>query len=301
VIHLTIAYCILAHKNPSQVKRLLKSIHSKNDIFYVNVFGKNNSQAEWKNQISQVDSDVCINFKFGKSWGLFPVVQATIDAMRHFSAFNYDYMVNLTGQCYPLKSVAKIKKALSGKNSAFLDAHRIPYAVYGGSCGFDRIRYSYYRNPVMDLRDWVRNTAYRCKRYESRYLLRLTKFHKNLPYGLKPYTGSAYFCITKKHVNYILDYICNRPKLMSFYKHSFAPDEMVFNTILANSNFKNDIVVDNLRYIDWSKPGEYRLSPAVLTSDDADKLLKSPALFARKFDAAKDSEIMDLIDKHRST
>ena len=59
---------------------------------------------------------------------------------------------------------------------------------------------------------------------------------------------------------------------MSFYKHSFAPDEMVFNTILANSNFKNDIVVDNLRYIDWSKPGEYRLSPAVLTSDDADKL-----------------------------
>ena len=231
---------------------------------------------------------------------MFPVVQATIDAMQHFSAFNYDYLINLTGQCYPLKSIAKIKKTLAGKKSAFMNAHQIPYAAYGGSGELDRIKYSYYRNPIMDLRDWARNTAHKGKHYESRYLLRLTKFQTNLPYNLRPYTGSAYFCITKNHVNYILNFLSKRPELLKFYKNSFASDEMVFNTILANSKFKDDIVIDNLRYIDWSKPGEYRLSPAVLTTDDADKLLQSQALFARKFDTSKDPKILDLIDKYRN-
>lgn len=45
---------------------------------------------------------------------------------------------------------------------------------------------------------------------------------------------------------------------------------------------KDTVVNDNLRYIDWSKIGV--TVPAFLTLDDADNLLNSPKLFARKFD-----------------
>ena len=48
------------------------------------------------------------------------------------------------------------------------------------------------------------------------------------------------------------------------------------------------MILDNLRYIRWST--KKTTSPAFLTIDDADDLLKSEALFARKFDVKLDKE-----------
>ena len=70
---------------------------------------------------------------------------------------------------------------------------------------------------------------------------------------------------------------------------------MIFQTILHNSPHKVAIVNDNLVYTDWSAGGA---SPKVLTMGDADKLLSSDKLFARKFSVSADSEILDYLDKH---
>jgi len=54
--------------------------------------------------------------------------------------------------------------------------------------------------------------------------------------------------------------------------------------------------VDNeeLHYLDWSARNAH---PATLTAADLPKLRASERLFARKFDAAVDSEILDLLDR----
>ena len=129
--------------------------------------------------------------------------------------------------------------------------------------------------------------------------LRLPKFGTTLPYDLEPYAGSTYFCLPKKHVDFILAYLRDKPKLIKFFMHSYAPDELFFQTILFNSELKEHVVEDNLRYIDWSRPGAVPFSPAVLTIKDAENLLSSSKLFARKFDVERDGSILDLIDRHR--
>ncbi len=130
---------------------------------------------------------------------------------------------------------------------------------------------------------------------ETRRFFKIPRINRHLPYNLKPYGGSAYFCLAKRHVSYILRYIENKPDLIGFFRRTFAPDEMFFQTILMNSSLKDSIVNDNLRYIDWCKQGVPL--PAVLTVADVENLLCSTKLFARKFDLDVDSKILDYIDK----
>jgi hypothetical protein len=47
--------------------------------------------------------------------------------------------------------------------------------------------------------------------------------------------------------------------------------------------------------VDWSEGGA---SPRVLTSFDLDRLVRSSALFARKFDPRVDAAVIDALDAH---
>lgn len=73
----------------------------------------------------------------------------------------------------------------------------------------------------------------------------------------------------------------------------WAPDEMVFQSVLYNSHFREIIVNDNQRYVDWS---ELQPSPKILTMTDAETLTTSDKLFARKFDPDVDNKILDYLD-----
>jgi hypothetical protein len=75
-----------------------------------------------------------------------------------------------------------------------------------------------------------------------------------------------------------------------FFEHAYVPDEMFFQTLLLNSPLASTIVNDDLRLIKW--PG-----PAILTAADWNDILRSPDLFARKFDENVDASILDSIDR----
>ena len=69
---------------------------------------------------------------------------------------------------------------------------------------------------------------------------------------------------------------------------------MLFQTILANSPFRDLLTDRDLRYIDWSEDGP---SPKVLTLDNAPALRATEALWARKFRA--DDPVLDYLDELR--
>jgi hypothetical protein len=162
--------------------------------------------------------------------------------------------------------------------------------------GLDRFEYSYFKNPFFILREILLNKISGSSKHKIRKFIKLPRINHQLPYKLEPYGGSAYFCLTKKHVDYILKYLKDKPKLITFFKHAFAPDEIFFQTIILNSALKDTVINDNLRYIDWSK--KVMLPALTLTIDDADNLLNSPKLFARKFDIELDEKVLDLINSH---
>jgi hypothetical protein len=67
---------------------------------------------------------------------------------------------------------------------------------------------------------------------------------------------------------------------------------MFFHTIVMNSPLRDSVVNDELRHVDWTRDP----LPAVFGAGDLETLRRSPKLFARKFDATFDAEILDLID-----
>jgi hypothetical protein len=125
--------------------------------------------------------------------------------------------------------------------------------------------------------------------------------------GLTPFASSQWWVLSRKAVDYILDFAASNPRLVRFYKHSLIPDEMFFHTILGNSPFRSR-AARNLTYADWSK-GLSR-NPAPLTREHlvqfampdfqlSDVEGTGPCYFARKF-SSSDAALLDRIDEIRS-
>lgn len=274
---LKIAYCVSVHKNPEQVSRLVERIYSPSDYFYIHK-NKKISCYGWESIFSKdLDENVLFISKYKVAWGAFSQVEVTLDGMNYCRSFDYDYFIYLSGQCYPIKPLSKIKEELQKKSIAYMEYFKLPSKNWEGeNGGLDRINYFH-------IRSWKRSW------------IRFPRLKKTLPNNLEPYGGSGWFCLPKRFVNYVLNYVSNHPEIVRFFKYSGIPDEMFFQTIIMNSPLRFDVVNDNKRYIRWE--GGARGSPAILRKGDFEEIMHSDKLFARKFDIDIDSSILDLIDK----
>jgi hypothetical protein len=84
--------------------------------------------------------------------------------------------------------------------------------------------------------------------------------------GLRPYGGSSYWCLSGDAVSFVHHYVRDHPEFASVFRRVFIPDELFFQTILVNSELRNRIVNDDLRYIRWTATGSGRKSSLSTTS-----------------------------------
>jgi hypothetical protein len=61
-----------------------------------------------------------------------------------------------------------------------------------------------------------------------------------------------------------------------------------------NSPYKDELVNNDYRYIDWSAGGAH---PKILTLDDFENLKNSDDLFTRKVNLEKSADLLDALDK----
>lgn len=272
-----IAYIVSAYKLPAQLERLLRRLAAPDVCFAVHVDRKTR-RAVYEEMIARTrDLDIVFLPRHVSHWGGFGHVRATLKGIEHLMSDSvpFDYAILLTGQDYPLRSPAAIASFLadSGERS-FMNHWRLPYAPWGDRGGLDRIQ------------DWHVITYLR---------LHLTlPLRRRLPLGLTPYGGGAYWCLTKRVVDYVHGFVTANPAYVRFFEHVFVPDELFFQTIVMNSSLRDSVENENLRYIEWSR----KPAPAVLVQDDLPALLSSLKLFARKFDEQIDSSVLDAIDAH---
>ena len=280
-----IAYVILAHQRPQQLTRLVDALSAQGNTFVVHVDKKaprrvHREIAEGlagRDDTLLLDSQRCY-------WSGFGVVGATL---RGIAAIldrwpDVDYSILLTGQDYPIKSNALIHKHLARQPDAiFLEHFPLPTDRWPHG-GLDR--YEVWHWPFsMPLIGHVR--------IPHRYLP--LPVRRNFPSGLRPFGGSAYWCLPRFCIEYVHRFARDNPTVVSFFRRVYVPDEMFFHTVVLNSHFRESVVNDDLRYIDWS---EERPHPKTLTLDDVDRLITSDDLFARKFDIEADARVLDEID-----
>ena len=124
------------------------------------------------------------------------------------------------------------------------------------------------------------------------------RWRRRFPLDFRPFGGSMWWCLTRDCVVYLDHFVRNNASYTRYFRTVFIPDESFFQSILSNSPFSDRIANDDLRYADWLNPNP--LYPRTLETGDFEKVMSSPKLFARKFDA-RSQELLKLIDREVET
>jgi Core-2/I-Branching enzyme len=270
-----LAYIVSAYKNLDQLARLVGRLTTEGSVVYVHVDKKTDDAehrrlertlAGWP-RVHLLERHVC-------HWGGFGHVQATlkgIDALLA-SGSDFDHVVLLTGQDYPIKPLAEIERFFAEhRGTSFMAYNELPSKSWSPRGGLDRVEYRHLR--------W------------RGHHVRLP-WKRPFPAGVRPYGGGAYWNLSRACVEHVARFAESRPDVVDFFRRVDIPDEIFFQTVLMNSELADSVVNDNLRHIDWTRGPR----PALLEAGDLPALGASPKLFARKFDVLHDADILDLID-----
>jgi len=279
-----VAHIILTHKNPAQLVRLIKSMQHPQFDFYVHADAKVALET-WK--VNENFPDVTfIKKRVECNWGGFTIVQAIFNAISEVlaSGKTYDFINLLSGQDYPINSPENIYNFLlqhPGKNFiAYDESHQTDWWRTAAD------RYEKYHFTDLNFRG----------RFFAERIVNMIAPARKVPDGTILYGGNkaTWWTISGECAAYMNNEFNHSPRLINFLRFCWGTDEIVIPTLIMNSVFKNQVVNDNLRYIDWS---EGNASPKSFDISDFDKISRSKMLFARKFDLDHDEKILNKIDQ----
>ncbi|MBA2475602.1 MAG: hypothetical protein H0V40_06580, partial [Actinobacteria bacterium] len=285
---MTIAYIVLAHKNPRQVARLVHALADEDAAFYLHVDSKT-PPTEYRELVAGVEDigDLHHLPRVRTHWGGFGLVEATLAGIERIAARRPvpSYTVLLTGQDYPIKSRRFIREFFEAHDgSSFVHYAPLPWQAWGPDGGFSRIE-SWH---------WPQRFLGRHLSFPNKHVR--VPLRRRFPRGLHPFGGYQHWCLARRSVEYLAAAVEERPDVVSFFRHVYIPDETLIPTLLLNSPLRDTITRDDLKLVRW---GEDRRipHPRVLTAEDFDDIASAPDLYARKFDTALDARILDLIDE----
>lgn len=275
-----IAHLILAHNNPQQLEKLVRRLTYADDAVYIHLDKK--ATLEQFIYLKSLSNVYFINKRINVSWGACSIVVATINGFEQIinSGNDYDYINLLSGADYPLQSLAHIHNFLDqNKGKAFMSFMPI----------LDEWQEAISRITHYHLTDYSFPGRYVVQRMLKNMLPK-----RKMPNNLVPVGHSQWFTVPGECIRYIVDYWNKNSNFRRFIKLTWGPDEFAFQTILFNSFHREQMVNNNLRYIDWSAGGA---SPKTFTLADQEAILSSEKLFARKFDLEKHGDVLALIDQ----
>jgi hypothetical protein len=276
---------ILAHKNQSQVQRLIDHLKSDFDI-YVHI--DSNATIE-----INAEKNVVSVARLPIYWGSYNLVIATLRLLEKAHENRYDRYILISGQDVPLKPNSSIAFFFQNNpDLQFIEFEKLPrrsWASHDG--GFDRLSL-YYPNkkPYQTIYTWLVEVSFWVVRKAQKTFPILKR---NLFYSY--WGGAEWLNLTGDCVEYILSYLSRNEQYLRSFRHTRCSDEIFFQTIIMNSPFASKCVKNYLRYVDFDTGPEY---PRTLREGDYSKLIRSDALFARKVDANVDSDIIEKIYGH---
>ncbi|MBK6298624.1 MAG: glycosyl transferase [Sphingomonadales bacterium] len=272
-----IAYFLLVHRYPAQFKRLFIAIYAPGNLYVVHV--DKSSGTELAKDIATFLSPyqgVEILEAEDALWGGYSLVDAELRGMERLLEMNdrWTHYINLSGQDFPLKSQDYIRQ------------------FFAANPGKQFIR-------ALDQRKERPDTMNRVSHLfvEENGKMTATGVPRRYPTGDTPFIGTQWKAVTRS----FCEYVCHDPhveRFKAFYRGSFIPDEAFFQSVIMNSGDQGIVMNDDLRMIDWVPDGDIKLRPRNYDTKDLVELQRSTDLFARKFDAEQNTEILSLLELH---
>jgi hypothetical protein len=262
-------FLIHAHKDLAQLNTLVEQLRDKDFITYVNLDRKSDIDPARLHPAARL-----VDKRIDVRWGGFSQVQATLNSLQQIMAEvpAFDKVIFLSAQDFPLLPNEGLKREL-----AALAERELLDTVAIGEAGWPvAFRYEYF---YREGGNWLERAA--CKLANG--VLRALKRRRRMPHGLEPWGGSSWWALSRGCVDVLLDTAARDSALMRFFRTVQCPDEMFFQTLVMNSPWRERVLGENLRHIQWPKHGSR--NPKILDEADFEDIAAARAHFCRKLDS----------------
>lgn len=268
-----IAFILLCHKDPDAVIRQARQLTAAGDVMSIH-FDASAPRKYWRRIQAALKDDPAITFARRRvkcGWGAWSLVQATLNAIDAavdaFPRATHFYMIS--GDCMAIKSAAWAHAQLDATDADHIESF--------GFFDSDWIKTGIKEDRLV-LRHYFNERKNKALFYASIRLQRALKLQRKLPDDLSIMIGSQWWCLRRRTVESILDFLKARPDVLRFFRTTWIPDETFFQTLVRHLVPEPEINCRTLTFLTFTDYG----MPATFYNDHYDLLLGQDYLFARK-------------------
>ena len=282
------AYMIICHDNFEHLLKLIKALDDIRNDIYIHVDRKTrNMPFEQINNAAQ-KAKIFWMKRYSVNWGGSSQVQIEMQLLKMATKEKHVYYHLISGVDFQIKSQEYIHSFFEinkGNEYIQFDSEDRNY--------YDRVRYYYlFQNIIGRNKGKIPALAF----ILQKNVLKIQQFFhmdriKKLPYEV--YKGTNWFSISHNLAVFLIQ---NQKKIKSLCRLTLCADEVFLQTFAMMSPYKDNIVNNSLRYIDWK-----RGTPYTFTDMEFEELINTDKLFARKFDDTASLEVVNRLLNHFST
>lgn len=268
-----IAFILLCHKDPEGVIAQTLRLTAAGDCVAIH-FDARARKADFARIRSALAGNPQVTFARRRvkcGWGEWSLVAATLEALNvaveDFPGATHFYM--LSGDCMPIKTAEYIHAALEREEADYIES----FDFFGSDwikTGIKEERLIY--------RHWFNERQRKRLFYASMELQKRFGLARKVPEDLKIRIGSQWWCLRRRTVEAVLDFVAKRPDVRRFFSTTWIPDETFFQTLVAHLVPDREIRSRTLTFLMFTDYG----MPVTFYDDHYDLLLSQGFLFARK-------------------
>ena len=269
-----ILYLILAHNMPTQTYALADTLIKASADGSVVIHFDKNARIEDYHALQELakknEKIALVKQRVACKWGAYSLVEATLNALRQamINGAKYEYVILLSGACLPSKPIASLEQYLADNNGKeFIEAFDHNWMVGG----LRKERYELY----------FPRGASQIYSHREYYWVRLQKalgIKRKVPNGMTVYFGSQWWALTWDTCKKIVQFLDEHPSIERFFRKTYIPDEMFFQTLVKKLVPANNIAGHGLTFYKFTNYGK----PIVFYDDHADYPFKLDKFFYRK-------------------
>jgi hypothetical protein len=279
-----IAFILLCHKDPDAIIRQALSLTAVGDYISIHFDARADAAAyaTIKTALADHPNVVFARKRIKCGWGEWSLVQATLyaveAAVEAFPRATHFYM--LSGDCQAIKTAEYAHDYLDRTDADFIES----FDFFGSDwikTGMkeERLIYRHFLNE--------RNNKWLF--YKSLELQKRFGLTRPVPGDLEIQIGSQWWCLRRRTIEAVLDFLKKRPDVKRFFRTTWIPDETFFQTLVRHLVAEQEIECRTLTFLMFSDYG----MPVTFYNDHFDLLLSQDFLFARKISP----EAMDLKER----
>ncbi|MDD9920931.1 MAG: DUF5928 domain-containing protein [Boseongicola sp.] len=268
-----IAYILLCHRDAESIVAQAERLTSNGDNVVIH-FDARASSSEFAKLIQGLNDNPNVAFadkRYKCGWGEWSLVGATLSALRtavdRFPRATHFYM--LSGDCAPIKSGEYIRNYLEDRDQDFIES----YDFFES----DWIKTGF-RDERLVYRHWFNERSQKRLFYTSFNLQRRLGLKRNPPDDIEMMIGSQWWCLRRRTIEALIEFVDQRPDVLRFFKTTCIPDETFFHTFVRHLVPGIEIECRTLTFLMFSDYG----MPVTFYNDHYDLLVAQDFLFARK-------------------